>query len=192
MLLWAYSFQYLRYYAQILPVICVLAAATGFHFRTAAWLALALVLQFAAASPQFWNIPERFPVAVALGRETREHFLERTIGPYDAVQYLNKVAKPGDRILGVEADQARFYLSAPMESLVESTVNSPLNKAKSMPSNGKLADALRQAGFSYILASRSAVAAPASWYPYLQPDFIRQFATMEYRDADTALYRLKR
>jgi len=191
MLLWAYSFQYLRYYTQILPVICVLAAATIFYFRTTVWLAVALVLQFAAVPPQFWNIPERFPITVALGQETREHFMQRTLTPYNAVQYLNSVTKAEDRVLGVEADQMRFYLNAPMESLVESTRNSALDKTRAMPANSELADTLRQAGFVYILTSRSALAAQASWYPYLQPDFLNQFAEETFRDANVSVYRLK-
>jgi hypothetical protein len=190
-LLWAYSFQYLRYYAQILPVICVLAAATVSSFQRTLWLAVAIVLQVGAIPSQFWNIPERFPIAVAVGQETREHFFKRTLVPYDAVQYLNKITKPGDRILSVEADDVRFYLNAPMESLVESTQGSVLDRTRSMPADRVLADMLYQAGFAYILTSSSALAAQASWYPYLQPDFLKQFAEETFRDPYTSVYRLK-
>ena len=73
----------------------------------------------------------------------------------------------------------------------ESTLNGVLVKARSMPANSELADTLRQAGFAYILTSRSALMTPASWYPYLQADFLSQFAKMEFRDANVSVYRLK-
>jgi hypothetical protein len=191
LLLWAYSFQYLRYYTQILPVICVMAAATMFYFGARVGLAIVLILQFATTPPQFWNIPERFPIAVALGRETREHFLQRSLGPYAAVQYLNKVTKLGERVLGVDTEYVRFYLNAPLDSLVESTLNGALVKTTSMPANSDLADRLRQAGYTYILTSNSALASPAKWYPYLKRDFLNRFAKIEFRDANVSVYRLK-
>jgi hypothetical protein len=160
MMLWAYSFQYLRYYSQILPLICILAAATVFYFRATVWLAVALILHFTTAPLQFWNIPERYPFTVALGRETQDHFLQRSMPPYAAVQYLNKVTKPGDRVLGVETEYIRFYLNAPLDTLAESTLNGVLVNASSMSANGELADTLRHAGFVYILASRSALMMP--------------------------------
>jgi len=191
MLLWAYSFQYLRYYTQILPIICVLAAGTMIYFRATIWFALALILQFAIAPLQYWNIPERFPLAVALGRETRDQFLQRTLAPYSAVQYLNRVTKRGDRVLGVETDYVRFYLDAPLDTLVESTAGGVLVKARSMPADRELADMVRHAGFVYILTPRSALRTPAPWYPYLQPDFLSRFAEMEFRDSKVSVHRLK-
>jgi hypothetical protein len=104
---------------------------------------------------------------------------------------LNKVTKPGDRVLGVETDYVRFYLNAPLDSLVESTLNGVLVKVRSMPANRELADTLRRAGFAYILTTRSAMATPASWYPYLRADFLNEFGEMEFRDSNVAVYRIK-
>src|SRR5205823_3456292 len=66
---------------------------------------------------QFWPIPERIPIRVAFGREAPEAFLLRALPAYQAVQYLNRMAEPGQRVVGVGVDNLRFYLDAPLLSL---------------------------------------------------------------------------
>src|SRR5205807_325377 len=58
LVLWAFSFQNIRYYVHILPVICVLGVATVFHFSRLWWseavgricLVTVLIFQFPATS----------------------------------------------------------------------------------------------------------------------------------------------
>ena len=178
-------------YAQILPVVCVLGAAAALHFRAEILLAAALILQFPPTPLQFWNIPERFPVSVAFGRETREHFLERALGGYAAVQYLNRVMKPGDRVLGVETEQVRFYLNAALDTLADSTLDDALRDIASIPPGEDLLHALDDSGFAYILTTRGALTNPPAWYPYLNRDFLSRFAILEFSDQNVAVYALR-
>src|SRR5438876_11082289 len=114
-------------------------------------------MQFPATSVQFWNIPERFPIAVALGRETREHFLERALGGYATVKYLNEVTKAGDRLLGVDVEQIRFYLNVPLETFAGSTGGSVSRTADGMYTDERLLRCLNQARFSHILVRLGAL-----------------------------------
>ncbi len=197
--LWSFTFQYSRYFVHILPVICVLAAATVFHFDSTAYaasvrrvcLACGLIMQVPITPVQFWNIPERFPVQRALGLEERDHFLNRALLGYAAVQHLNAVIKPGDRVIGVDMEQTRVYLNAPLETLPGSTLNSRLRDVAAMPPDDSLLQHLRKDGFRYILVTRAVLQAPPVWYPYLNRDFLNRFTTVEFLNADTVLFRLK-
>jgi hypothetical protein len=197
-LAWAYTFQYSRYFVPILPVVCVLAAATAFSADSFPFpkiaiqlcLALGLIAQFPTNPVQFWNIPERFPVRMALGLETREHFLDRTLVGYGAVRHLNTDLKPAERVIGVGVEQIRLYLNAPLETLADASRVSKLRDVVGMPPDRALLKSLRSSGFTYILTTRTALVHPTDEYPYLKDNFLADFATIEFMDAETALYRL--
>jgi hypothetical protein len=197
-LMWALSFQYARYYVHMLPIACILGVAIVFGAEHGSWsgkickicLACALVLQFPAGSIQYWNIGERFPLALAFGRESRESFLRRALDDYGAVERLNSIVKPDDRILGVNVEDARFYLNAPLETLAEATRISSLNTAAPL-SGEDLIRTLKQAGFTYLFVRRTALKDPPAWYPYLKSDFLSAFSTEVFSDANTVVYRLK-
>jgi hypothetical protein len=197
--LWTFSFQNIRYYVHILPFICVLGVATVLHFTNRPWAgsihriccACVLAFQFPASSIQFWNIPDRFPMTVAFGMETRDDFLKRSLSRYTGAQYLNAVLKPDERVLGVDVEDARFYLNAPLETLSDATLRSALIPTRTM-SGRTLFDTLRQSGFTYLFAARDSLKNPPAWYPYLQKEFLDQFATRIFIDENTVVYRLNR
>src|SRR5215510_11009840 len=97
LLLWAFTFQNARYYVHILPIICVLGTATVFYLVEDRWtvfannicLTVVLIFQFPATSLMFWNDYERFPIRAALGMETSEKFMNRSLPGYAAVMRLN-------------------------------------------------------------------------------------------------------
>ncbi|HEY2381322.1 MAG TPA: glycosyltransferase family 39 protein [Terriglobia bacterium] len=198
LVIWSFTFQYCRYFTHILPIVCILGAATVFHIGARglagkarlACLGLGLLMQFPATPVQFWNIPERYPLRVALGLETREHFLDRALAGYTAAQHLNAMAKPQDRVIGAGVEQVRFYLNAPLETLEESTLHTRLREVAGAPPNEALLANLRDYGFSYILATKEALQNPSGESPYLQPEFLSRFATVEFSDNRTVLYRL--
>jgi hypothetical protein len=198
-LAWAYTFQYSRYFVAILPVVCVLAAATALSADSLAFpkiaghlcLALGLIAQFPTTPLQFWNIPERFPIRVALGLETREQFLDRVLVGYAAVRHLNTVVKPPERVIGVGVEQIRLYLNAPLETRADATLVSKLNDVAGIPPDQALLTRLRNSGFTYILTVRTALLNPTDEYPYLKDDFLTRFATIDFIDAETVVYRLK-
>jgi hypothetical protein len=197
--LWSYTFQYSRYFVHILPLVCVLAAATVFYFDSSAFaatvrrlcLACGLIMQFPATPVQFLSIPGRFPVRRALGLETRVQFLDRALIGYAAVRHLNTIIKPGERVIGLDMEQTRLYLNAPLETLPGSTLDSRLRDVAAMPPDGSLLADLRKDGFGYILVRRAALRDPPVWYPYLNRDFMRRFTTTEFMNDETILFHLK-
>jgi hypothetical protein len=197
-MIWSYTFQYLRYFVPILPVVCVLAAATviSLDYKGPAamarrlCLALGLIVQFASMPVQFWNIEERFPTSVAAGLETREHFLSRSLVGYSAAQHLNEITGPSDRVVGVGVEQVRLYLNAPLETLPDSTLESRLHDVVPTTPDQTLLKSLRDAGFGYILATREALHDPPDWAPYLKDEFLTRFTRLEYSDASVVAYRL--
>ena len=96
---------------------------------------------------------------------------------------------PGGRVAGVDVEDSRFYLDAPLETLPDATQNSALKVAASTPGE-HLFQALRQSGFSYIFARRGAVKDPPGWCPYVKPDFLKKFTTLVFSDGKTVVYRL--
>lgn len=197
-LLWSFSMQYCRYFVHILPLVYVLAAGVVFHFgvRGSAGvarlvcMAVAFVMQFAVAPVQYWNIPERYPVNVALGLENREHFLDRAMGGYTAAMHLNGLLNKDDRVIGAGVEQIRYYLNAPLETLAQSTLHTATRALVGARPDEALLKEMRSYGFTYILASKDSLRDPSDQAPYLKAEFLSRFATLEYSDASAALYRL--
>jgi hypothetical protein len=197
-LMWAFAFQNVRYYVHILPVVCVLGAATVLSFNKTGWtgvlsrvcLAIVLIVQFLPTSMMF-SIPDRFPVKTAFGMETREQFLKRSLAIYAGAERLNTLVLAGERVLGVGVEDARFYLNAPLETLADSTLNTVLRAGSSL-SDGKLLYTLTQSGFRYVFARRQSMKDPPVWLPYIKREFLDDFATLVFSDENTVVYRLKR
>jgi 4-amino-4-deoxy-L-arabinose transferase-like glycosyltransferase len=191
--LWAFSFQYSRYYMAIMPVTAVLAIA-GIHRASLnaltervhrGALTILLILQVSLTPLLFWNTPERFPINLAFGMESRERFLKRTLYGYAAVLHLNKIVKPGDKVLGSGTDSLRFYVDAPLLSLGETLLNSDARRTFEMPAGPELAQALSSLGVTYIFV------ADAVELPYTSGEFLKTHASVVYADVEAAVYQLK-
>jgi hypothetical protein len=128
---------------------------------------------------------------MALGLENREHFLDRALVGYAAVRHLNTVVKPPERVIGLGVEQIRLYLNAPLETLADAALVSKLRDVVGMPPDQALLSRLRNSGFTYILTTRTALLNPTNEDPSLKDDFLIRFATIEFMDAETVLYRLK-
>jgi hypothetical protein len=196
--LWSYTFQYTRYLVPVLPVICVLGIATAFYFDSdGRWstfrkgiLAAGLIMQFPSAPVQYWNIPERFPIRLAFGRETRDAFLNRALVGYTAAIYLNGITRSSDRVIGVGVEQTRFYLNAPLETVAQATLHSKLREVVGKPPDRALLETLLSDGFTYLLITRDALQIRDEAYPYLTNEFLNRFADVQFMDHYVVLYRL--
>ena len=196
--LWSYTFQYARFLVPVLPVICVLAVATVFYFDSdGGWsvfrkcvLSAGLIMQFPSQPVQHWNIPERFPVRLAFGRETREDFLNRALVGYSAATYLNRITRPSDRVIGVGVEQTRFYLDAPLETAALAPLHSKLLEVVGKPPDQALLETLLSPGFTYLLTTRDALQLRDDAYPYLRNEFLNRFADIQFMDRYVVLYRL--
>jgi hypothetical protein len=190
--LWCYTMPLARYYIPILPVVAVLAVGSVVDFSAITWLrrfnlvclGVLLVAQVAVIPSLFWNIPERVPLSLAFGAESRDSFLARALPMYRAVQFINGNRVPGKKVLGVGTNNMRFYLKNEMSTARDMTV---YPKELTMQ---ELATLLARDGFDFLLVNRQSEL--FSWpLPYLRESFLSQYAVLEYVANDTYVYRLR-
>lgn len=195
--LWAVVFQYGRYYVPVLPVVIVLAVgaldrlalARGPRYLTFGLLGAAFVMQAPLIPAQHWHIPERLPFRLALGLETPAAFLARALPPYPATEYVNRMAKPDQKVLGVGFENMRFYLNVPLGAPYGSPeVGRLLQEATSTPTG--LAAALLRHGYTYMVVNESSPMTRVG-LPYLAPAFLDRFATMEFASRGVNVYRVR-
>ncbi len=146
-----------------------------------ACLGLIFVAQTAAIPIQFWQIPERLPLKVALGSETTEAFLSRAIDAYPAAQYINRTFRPGEKVVGFGVEQVRFYLNARMAS---PRLDDLKQWQFDIPAP-TLAAYLFANGYTYVLAQR-----PNPPKYYLSQDFLNRFSTVEFTAQRVDVYRM--
>jgi hypothetical protein len=191
-----YTMQYARYYLLILPLVAVLAVITSFHLASSSrWLSVGLLLivivQPLIHSVHFWNIPERFPIRLALGFEERQSFLRRALPGYEATAYLNSVTTDSDKILGVGTENLRFYLRPELQTWQLSMITDPIRALADMEPGDSLAAAIRRLGMTHLLVTREAAQKPAAGFPYLDPKFLQSHATLVFQDDYTIAYRMR-
>jgi len=192
-----YLMQNARFYIVALPLICIVGVATIFEFLPG-WrstvarvcLMLALVMQPVIMSIQFWNVPDRFPVRLALGMESREAFLKRALAGYSAVEYLNTVALANETILGVDLENLRFYLRPQLETLTLTLKTDPLRTTMNMGHGAGLAARLNELHYGHLFVRRTAMQNAPEIYPYLDQGFLKSHAAVEYSDDDALVFRL--
>jgi len=147
------------------------------------------VSQGALLSVQYPDIPERLPIYVALGLETRDAFLGRVLAGYNATKQINRDVLPGQRVLGVDTESVRLYLKPPIDVLSETMRDHPLRTVRG--SDEEIARGLQRIGYAYLLLTRQSIRFPKPWFEYATPQFLEQFATLQYEDEKVALYKLK-
>lgn len=194
MALWAFTFQYARYYIPALPLITALsvaglAVAQG-RMReriSAGVLWIVLLAQGCVTAFSFGDFIAMNPVARLIGRESEDVYLERRLGPFAAVKYLNSTAPADEPVVGVGVESTRYYMRAPLHSASETrelrrTIHGVMGRA--------LAEALVRAGYRRLLINREDKG-PHKGLFYLDPAFLERFATLEFRANGTEVYRLE-
>jgi len=157
----------------------------AFHF---AILGAVLAAQAALVPNLFWNIPERVPLARALGQESETEFLSRALPSYPAVAYLNRTSAPDEKILGAGAANLRFYLRPRVDTVGETW---ELQEAVKDIRDGELAAKLFSMGYRRIfLAGVQPSVQPG--YPFLDPAFLAAYAELEFAAGSARVYRLRR
>src|SRR5262249_10162528 len=123
--------------------------------------------------------------------ESRDAFLKRVMDGYESTMFINRSIAPGKKVIGIDTEIFRFYLAPPLETLSESTLDSPLRRVAGIRSHDELARTLASLGFSYLFTSTFALKDPPAYYPFAQPDFLRNHATRVHSDEFIAVYELK-
>jgi hypothetical protein len=188
---WHWAFPHARLYLPVLPLVAALAVASivaiGPAHLARGLLAAVVVAHVAVIPVQFWNVPERVPVARVFGRETERAFLSRAVPAYSAIEYLNERVKPGERVIGSGAGaDARFYLRAPFSTLSESWTLRRLEN----PLNTAAAAVLAASGYGYLIVDHSEPPYPILPDPFRDPAFFDRFATPLFGWMNVTVYRL--
>jgi hypothetical protein len=111
LIVWWAVFRYLRFALPLSILATVLAlpalAGLGRLVRARAGAIAGLLAACVAAGAlivsamaTLWNVPGRWPVAVAAGAESERSYLERALIDYVPLGYLGAHAEPGDGIIG--------------------------------------------------------------------------------------------
>lgn len=188
------TFQYARFYVPMHPLVCVLVAGLCSTALTSAWpRRLGFVLATAALGAQilvvprlFWNSPPRLTLSLVTGRQTPEAYLTQALRPYAAVQLLNGVVRPGEKVLGLGVESIRFYLDAPLGTPhISPEVNAIL--AERTPD---LSLRLQRAGYAYLLIDELSPTRQLH-YPFLSEEFLARHARLEFSQSSVSLYRLR-
>jgi hypothetical protein len=191
---WDLSFRGLRHGFPLLSLAAVLAVGAVETLSTSGkarrfqygMLAAMLAAQVALVPVLFWNIPERLPLARALGRESETEFLSRALPSYPAVAYLNRTAATDEKILGAAAANLRFYLRPRVDTVGETW---ELQEAVKDIRGGELAGKLLSMGYRRIfLAGVQPSVQPG--YPFLDPAFLAAYAELEFEAGTARVYRL--
>ena len=194
LILWGFNVQYARYYVPILPAVCVtvaaaivsLAATRPARISSLALGAAVLAVQVPVYFLQYWNIPDRIPLRLAFGLETREAFLSRALGSvWDAVGHLNEIAKPGEKAVTGGADLVRLYLKIPLASMAETF---ELKRLCMTGPPSQVARNLTANDYDYLLVKGEIN--PRAPDPFSTPEFLRKFTTLEFQRGEARIYRI--
>jgi hypothetical protein len=180
--------QYGRYLVPCWPLLAVWAVgglASGASVWEGTILAGFVVAQVPLVLPLYWQVPERIPLRLALGLEPLGHFRARAVEGQAVDDYLNQMARPGDRVLSLDTEVYRYNLEIPMERPATSTTG--LNATFSLPPGRELAERLLGHGFRWVVMNPS-VEEP--WQPLRRPGFLSSFAVARFSAGDETVYEL--
>lgn len=199
-----YSTHLVRYLMPLFPVLAVLAAlnieAFWLLLSNSKWkhifsgialgIAFVFFLSTRLAFTVFeWQIVERYPINILLGRETSEEFLTRNLQPYDALQYLNQNGGRANKVLSM-GSESRTYTT--------SQINSPFFSPKIASlvfkdcSQEEFAGVLKEQGYNYLLLDFNVLRkSPESYLsPNLSDSFLEKYTQLEFARNNVYVYRL--
>jgi hypothetical protein len=194
--LWANNFQYGRYYAPIHPVVAALAIAGILSVPLTQRMAGArllllgslLVAQGVLMPIANGDLLLKLPLRYWLGKESADIYLTRTLKGYEAVTYLNQHTQNSERIATSETEHLRFYLHAPLDTVVETRA---MRSLLDIADERILAGEMYRRGYRYIWANTPDVFSRQPSLTFLRPGFLTHYATLEYENTATRIYRLK-
>jgi hypothetical protein len=196
--IWFIIGQYARYLLPIIPLITLMAGYIFLQFSDgqsrffAAIRNMTIIAGLTATVPiflaYFWNIPERIPFKVALGIESKEHYLGRVIRTYEAESYLNK-QYDSEKIKVLQiGPEFHFYMNALGED-PRTSLN--LRGFFDIKTNEELSKYLHDKHFTHILIDTFAAPIIAGGVlEIVNNEFLAKNAQLEFISAHAALYKI--
>ena len=199
LLVWTLAGQYLRYFVPALAPLSLLAASALVPEREPlrpAWRALPLLVAIAGLPlwlATFWNIPERVPLGVALGSESRAAYLARilpTYGPFATLSLAPDAS--ATRVVLVSAhggrgdDEDRLY--APGQ--VETTSSRRAQILFSSSDEAAALEWLRAHAITHVLVNRAGIPPVMADAAIVRASFLLRIGSLEYTSGTMELYRL--
>jgi hypothetical protein len=191
LLLWAYLFTYARYFAPVLPLLCVTGAASlMMYFRgRASAVALGLVVVTVAAQGalmpvHYWVLSDRYPIRHALGKETAEQLLRRVHPLFAGAAYLNQATVGEEKVLTRGLERLRFYIRPQLSSWL---MTLPFHRAMAGATDHEIHEFLWAEGFRYFAADASS---PPYGAPFDREEFRHRRMEIVFRDGPAEVYRL--
>lgn len=195
--------QYFRYMLPLFPLLAAVAAVNLHSAWTALrrrwrsrWLtvgATMLLLGYVASGRMaqvswYWQLPERFPVAHFIGRESNESLLSRAVREYDSLRFLDREGGGTLKVLSVWTP-FRLYTSARLYH-VSYGHNEALDVLGSGLKGARLARALADRGFSHLLVDT--LQPPPKWLEasLLSSEFMSRRARLAFTKNGVDVYRL--
>ena len=175
---WWLQLRYLRYALPLLIASLVLIRVAlpplrfpkkvrslmGSRVPVTAAVCVAIAVNAWPIAASFWNIPERFPVRVAVGQETRADYLRRTLAAYPVVEFLKDHAEKRDRVMAPSAVvMARTLFPTQVDVSpqweADQQIQLDRNRDRVAPS-ATLTERYRDVGFRWIVIATSERLAP--------------------------------
>jgi hypothetical protein len=201
-LLWFLTAQYIRY---LLPTLALLATLLGAGFAellervqsrdgsvkpmavfaVAGSLVAALGISLLFFLAGIVGYPGGLPVALVLGQQSQNAFLETTLRDYELLQRLDRLVPPGTPVGALTRATSQLYTHA-----MVITQSSGLPELVAANNEVELFASLARKGVEYVIVDHPSL--PPAWESslLLQPDFLEQHATIVFAANDVYLYRL--
>jgi hypothetical protein len=200
-LLWFLTAQYIRY---LLPTLALLATllgagfagllesarsrphivspATGFAVAGSLMAALSVSLLFFITG--IVGYPGGLPVALVLGQQSQDAFLESTLRDYGLLKRLDHLVLPGTPVGALTRATSQLYTHA-----IVLTQSTSLPELLTASSEAELFAALDREGVEFAIVDRPSL--PSAWGSslLLQPDFLERHAEIVFAANDVYLYR---
>jgi len=200
--LWYSVGPYLRY---MLPLVGIMAVFAGLNIgllrrgpstrlaSRAGAVQLACLLLFGVSGRWVqtvwnWQIPERYPVRLFVGRETARAFLSRAVPEYDAFVYLEGSGGPPHKVLAV-GSECSLYTSSDVH-WTQSSIDL-MQAPAALRSPDALERFLREGGYDYVVIDWAQAQANPRMYSgvaVLDGAFLQSHARLEFARHDVYVY----
>ena len=153
---WASSAQQIRYLIPILPLLAIVVGAILTRYRRRKNI-FALLLCIVAGSLAFngYHIAREFikiaPLRVAVGLESRDHFLSRTLPTYTMYRFVNQSLPPDARVFLIYMKNYTFLCERDCYADAMFEIHTLQKILREEASPDRIHNRLKAAGFTHLL-----------------------------------------